>query len=126
MAKRDARVIGGVYRTGQLITSGGMLTTYTAYNHNTNDVVGLYVIEPASPGKIQIVQQLQPVLDKRRQVRSPHVGRVYDWGIDDNRIFSATDPPRGVTFHHLFDHENIDIPRALHLALRLPAGPHAP
>ncbi len=122
MAKRDARVIGGVYRTGQLITSGGMLTTYTAYNHNTNDVVGLYVIEPASPGKIQIVQQLQPVLDKRRQVRSPHVVRVYDWGIDDNRIFIATDPPRGVTLQHLFDHENIDIPRAIDLARQLAAG----
>lgn len=122
MAKRDARVIGGVYRTGQLITSGGMLTTYTAYNHNTNDVVGLYVIEPASPGKIQIVQQLQPVLDKRRQVLSPHVVRVYDWGIDDNRIFIATDPPRGVTLQHLFDHENIDIPRAIDLTRQLAAG----
>jgi serine/threonine protein kinase len=122
MPQRDARVIGGVYRTGQLITAGGMLTTYTAYNHNTNDVVGLYVIELASPGQMQIVQQLQPALDKRRQVHSPHVIRVYDWGIDDNRIFIATDPPRGVTLQHIVDHENIDIPRAIDLTRQLAVG----
>jgi hypothetical protein len=82
MSQRDARVIGGVYRTGQLISVGGILTIYTAYNHNTNDVVGLYIIEPLSPGQVQIVQQFQSVLDKRRLIRSPHVIRVYDWGID--------------------------------------------
>jgi serine/threonine protein kinase len=122
MPQRNARVIGGVYRTGQLITAGGMLTTYTAYNHNTNDIVGLYVIELASPGQMQIVQQLQPALDKRRQVYSPHVIRVYDWGIDDNRIFIATDPPRGVTLQHIVDHENIDIPRAIDLTRQLAIG----
>src|SRR2546429_4988068 len=124
MPQGDAREIVEVYRTGQLITAGRMLTTYTAYNHNTNDVVGLYVIEPPSPGQMQIVQQLQlqPVLDKRRQVRSPHVIRVYDWGIDDNHIFIATDPPRGATLQHIFDHDNIDIPRAIDLIRQLAAG----
>ncbi len=122
MPQRDARVIGGVYRTGQLITAGRMLTIYTAYNHNTNDVVGLYVIEPPSPGQIQMVRQLQSVFDKRRQIRSPHVMRVYDWGIDDNRIFIATDPPRGVTLQHVFDHDNIDIPRAIDLTRQLAVG----
>ena len=62
--------ICGVYRTGQLISAGGMLTMNTAYNHNTNDVVGLYIIESPSPGQLQIMQQLQPALDKRRQIRS--------------------------------------------------------
>jgi hypothetical protein len=93
MSRRDSRVIGGVYRTGQLVSAGGILTMYTAYNHNTNDVVGLYIIEPPFPGQIQMVPQLQPVLDKRRLISSSHVIRVYDWGIDDNRIFIATDPP---------------------------------
>jgi len=122
MSRRDARVIGGVYRTGQLISAGGMLTMYTAYNHNTNDVVGLYLIESPSAGQSQIMQQLQPVLDKRRQIRSSHVMRVYDWGIDDNRIFIATDPPRGVTLQHIFDHDNIEIPRAIDLTRQLVAG----
>jgi serine/threonine protein kinase len=122
MSQRDARVIGGVYRTGQLISVGGILTIYTAYNHNTNDVVGLYIIEPLSPGQVQIVQQFQSVLDKRRLIRSPHVIRVYDWGIDGNRIFIITDPPRGVTLQYLFDHENIDLSRALSLTRQLAAG----
>ena len=122
MSRRDARVIGGVYRTGLLVSAGGILTIYTAYNHNTNDVVGLYVIEPPSPGQIQVVQQFQPILDKRRLIRSPHVLRVYDWGIDENRIFIATDPPRGVTLQHLFDHENIGLSRALGLTRQLATG----
>jgi serine/threonine protein kinase len=125
MSQRDARVIGGVYRTGQIISTGGVLKVYTAYNHNTNDVVGLYVIEPPSPRQMQIVQQLRSVLDKRRQIRSAHVIRVYDWGIDDNRIFIATDPPRGVTLQHLFDYDTIDIARAVDLTRQLALGLHA-
>src|SRR5690348_9998055 len=122
MSRRDARVIGGAYRTGQLVSAGGILTIYTAYNQNTNDVIGLYIIEPPSPGQIQVVQRFQPILDKRRLIRSPHVIRVYDWGIDENRIFIATDPPRGVTLQHLFDHENIDLSRAIGLTRQLAAG----
>jgi len=120
--QRDARVIGGVYRIGQRITTGGVLTMYTAYNHNTNDVVGLYIIEPSSPGWKQIVQQFKPIFDKRRQIHSRHVIHIYDWGIDDNRIFIATDPPRGVTLQHILDHEHIDIPRAIDLTRQLAAG----
>jgi serine/threonine protein kinase len=122
MSQRDARVIGGVYRIGAIISAGGVLRVYTAYNHNTNDVVGLYVIELPSPRQLQVVQQLQPVLDKRRQIHSAHVIRVYDWGIDDNRIFIATDPPRGVTLQHLFDHDTIDIARAIDLTRQLAIG----
>ena len=122
MSQRDARVIGGVYRIGQIISAGGVLTVYTAYNHNTNDVVGLYIIELPSPRQVQLVQQIQSVLDKRRQILSAHVIRVYDWGIDDNRIFIATDPPRGVTLQHFFDHDTIDIARAVDLTRQLALG----
>ena len=88
------RLIGGVYRVGQVITREGMLTTCTAYNRNTNDVVGLVVIEFLSLSVHSIEQLLQP-LASRSIAQSPHVLHIHDWGIDGNRAYIAVDPPRG-------------------------------
>src|SRR5690348_16339532 len=44
-ARKNPRLIGGVYQVGQVITRGNTLTNYTAYNRNTNDVVGLFVFD---------------------------------------------------------------------------------
>lgn len=122
MSQRDSRLIGGVYMVGQVITSGGMLSTYTAYNRNTSDVVGLQVVE-FSPGfdTYSVQQQLQP-LERRRSIQSPYVIRVHDWGIDGNRIYIATDPPRGMTLQHVLDNENVTIERALDIARQLAQG----
>jgi len=97
MPQRDPRLIGGVYRVGQAITSSDVLTHYTAYNRNTNDVVGLFVLELPPAIEPQAAQPLLQPLEKRRLVESPYVLRVYDWGIDGKRVYIATDPPRGVT-----------------------------
>jgi len=62
MAQRNARPVGGIYQIGQVITSGGMLTSYTAYNRNTNDVVGLLMVEFAPAIDAQtVLQLLQPL-----------------------------------------------------------------
>src|SRR5207249_2856774 len=106
MAQRDARLIGGIYQVGQTITSGGMLTTYTAYNRNTGDVVGLLVIEIPPTFDAPMIDQLLQPLERRRSIDSPNVIRVYDWGIDGNRAYIATDPPRGIALRHVLDNEN--------------------
>lgn len=122
MSQRDSRLIGGVYMVGQVITTGGMLSTYTAYNRNTNDVVGLQVVEfPPDFDAYTVQQQLQP-LEQRRSIQSPYVIRVHDWGIDGNRIYIATDPPRGMTLQHVLDNENVSIERALDIARQLAQG----
>ncbi len=122
MSQRDSRLIGGVYMVGQVITSGGMLSTCTAYNRNTNDVVGLQVMEfPPDFDAYTVQQQLQP-FDRRRTIQSPYVIRVHDWGIDGNRIYIATDPPRGMTLQHVLDNENVTIERALDIARQLAQG----
>jgi serine/threonine protein kinase len=122
MAQRDPRLIGGVYRVGQAITSSDVLTHYTAYNRNTNDVVGLFVLEVPPTIEPQVAQSLLQPLEQRRQVESPHVMRVYDWGIDGKRIYIATDPPRGVTLRHVLDNENIDLRRTLDFAQQMARG----
>jgi serine/threonine protein kinase len=122
MAQRDTRLVGGVYRTGQVITSGGMLTSYTAYNHNTNDVVGLYVITLQTAEQIGTAQYLLQPLARRQGLYFPHVMRVHDWGIDGNRVYIATDPPRGVTLQHVIDNENIDLRRSIDLIRQLLTG----
>jgi serine/threonine protein kinase len=120
--QNNPRLIGGIYRIGQTITSGPMLSTYTAYNRNTTDVVGLQVFELPPMFDYQAVSGLLQTLQQRRQVQSPHVLRVHDWGIDISRAYIATDPPRGITLRHLLDNENIDVQRALDLARQMTLG----
>jgi len=122
MIQRNARLIAGVYQVGQIMTSGPLLTTCSAYNRNTSDVVGLLVIELAPASDPRAAQQFLAPLATRRQVSSPHVIRVYDWGIFEHRAYIATDPPRGITLRQLMDTENIDLPRALELARQLTRG----
>src|SRR5947207_7945441 len=122
MVQRDARLIGGIYRTGQVITTGGMLTTYTASNHNTNDIVGLYVITLQTQEQMGTAQALLQALIRRQGLYSDHVMRVLDWGFDDNRAYIATDPPRGVTLQYVIDNENIDLKRSIDLVRQLLMG----
>ena len=116
------RQIGGIYLIGQMITSGNVISTYTAYNRNTNDVVGLYVLElpPAIP--LQIAQQLLQPLERRRAVVSPHILRIHDWGIDGTRAYIATDPPRGLTLQQVMNSENVDLKRTLDISKQLATG----
>lgn len=122
MSQRDPRLIGGVYRTSQVVISGGILTNYTAYNHNTNEVVGLIVLELPSPTDVQAVQQFFQPMERRRSVKSPQVLQIYDWGIDGNRVYLATDPPRGITLRYVLDNENIELQRALDFAQQITRG----
>ena len=122
MAQRNARPVGGIYQVGQVITSGGVLTSYTAYNRNTNDVVGLLVVEFAPSIDAQTVQQLLQPLERRRSIDSPNLIHVYDWGTDGNRLYIATDPPRGMTLRYVLDNENIDLDRALELTRQMARG----
>jgi serine/threonine protein kinase len=122
MSQRDTRPIGGVYRLGQVFTSGGMLSTYTAYNRNTNDVVGLYVIECPPTTDVQVVSQLLQSLERRRPIHSQHVLHVYDWGMDGTRAYIATDPPRGMTLRYVLDNENIDLSRGIDFIHQIAQG----
>jgi len=122
MAQRDPRLIGGVYRVGQAIATSDVLTHYSAYNRNTNDVVGLFVLELPPAIEPQVVQPLLQPLQQRRLVESPYVLRVYDWGIDGKRVYIATDPPRGVTLRHVMDNENIELRRTLDFARQMARG----
>lgn len=122
MSQRNARLIGGIYRLGQVITAGGMLTISTAYNRNTNDMVGLSIIEISPTILPQTVQQLLQTLEQRRSIQSPHVLRVHNWGIDGSRVYIATDPPHGITLQYVLNTENISIQRALDLSQQIAAG----
>lgn len=122
MSQRNARVIGGIYQIGQVVTSGGMLSSYTAYNRNTGDVVGLTVIEYPPAFDAQVIQQLLQPLERRRSISSPNVIHVYDWGLEGNRIYIATDPPRGITLRHALDSENVDLQRSIDLLRQMAQG----
>src|SRR5712692_11023350 len=121
-ARRNPRLIGGVYQVGQVITTGAMLTVYSAYDRNTSDVVGLLVLELPPMIDAETAQRLLDPLERRRLVKSLHVIHVYDWGIDGSRAYIATDPPRGVALRHVLDSETIDLPRAVEMAKQMARG----
>jgi protein kinase-like protein/FHA domain-containing protein len=121
-ARKDPRLIDGVYQVGQVITTGPILTVYTAYNRNTSDVVGLLVLELPPQFEAEAALRLLEPLERRRLVQSPHVIHVYDWGIDGSRAYIATDPPRGITLRHVLDNEAIDLRRAIDLAKQMTRG----
>nr|BBH88488.1 hypothetical protein KTC_32390 [Thermosporothrix sp. COM3] len=122
MVSRDNRTVGGVYRLGQLVQKNGVYAFYTAYNRNNNDVVGLWIVDFPPQMQPQAVQSLLQPLASRRALESPHVLRVYDWGIEGNRIYIATDPPRGMTLRYVMDNENVGIERSLNLAQQMVMG----
>ncbi|MEO6891372.1 MAG: FHA domain-containing protein [Ktedonobacteraceae bacterium] len=123
MTQQSPRLIGGgTYRLGPVITAGPLLTSYTAYNRNTNDVVGIIVLELPVTIDTQRVQALLQPLEQRRQVRSSHVLEIHDWGIEGSRIYIVTDPPRGVTLKYVMDHDTIPLERTLDLAQQMARG----
>src|SRR5260370_7334426 len=101
--RRNACLVGRVYQVGQVITTGPILTVYSAYNRNTSDVVGLLVLELPPMIDDETAQRLLEPLERRRLVQSLHVIHVYDWGMDGSRAYIATDPPRGVKLRHVLD-----------------------
>src|SRR6266702_4091149 len=121
-ARKDPRLIGGVYQVGQVITNSPTLTTYTAYNRNTSDVVGLLVFELPPTVEAEAALRLLEPLERRRLVQSPHVIHVFDWGIDGSRIYIATDPPRGISLRAVLDSQTLDLKRAVEMAKQLVRG----
>ena len=121
-ARKDPRLIGGVYQVGQVITNSPTLTTYTAYNRNTSDVVGLLVVELPPTVEAEAALRLLEPLERRRLVESPHVIHVFDWGIDGSRIYIATDPPRGISLRAVLDSETLDLKRAVEMAKQMVRG----
>ena len=122
MTQRNTRLVAGVYQVGQMIAAVPPLVSYSAYNRNTNDVVGLLVIDLLpSVDPITARQALAP-LEERRKVQSQHVISVFNWGISEGKVYIVTDPPRGITLRQLMDTENIDLTRSLHLASQMTRG----
>jgi len=122
MSQRDTKVIGSVYRIGQVVATKGIVTTCTAYNRNTNDVVGLFVIEVPPVFHPQTVKQVLQPLALRQSIQSPHVLQVLDWGLDGSRAYIATAPPRGTTLRYVLDNENIDFRRVVDLSHQIVLG----
>ncbi len=120
--QQNPRMFGGFYQVGQVITSGPLLTVYSAYNRYSSDVVGLYVVELPPTVNEEAAEGLLQVFEQRRRVQSPHVIHVYDWGVDGARVYIATDPPRGLTLRHVLDGENLELRRTLDLARQMARG----
>jgi len=121
-ARKNPRLIGGVYQVGEVIASSPTLTTYTAYNRNTSEVVGLEAFDLPPGVEAEAALRLLEPLERRRLVESPHVIHVFDWGIDGSRVYIATDPPRGISLRTVLDNETLDLKRAVEMTKQMVRG----
>jgi serine/threonine protein kinase len=121
-ARKNPRIIGGVYQVGQEIATGPILSVCTAYNRNTSDVVGLYILKLPPRFETEAVLRILESLKRRLQVQSPHVIHVYAWGIDGSRAYITTDPPRGITLRQILDSESVNILRAVEITRQMTRG----
>ncbi len=115
MAQRDARLIGGVYHTGSLLAKSGIVTTCTAHNRYTNDMVGLTLLDLPPALSTQGIQQALEPLKQRPSIHTEHIIQVFDWGIEAQRAYIVTTAPHGITLRYLMDNELIELPRTLQL-----------
>ncbi len=122
MAQRDARLIGGTYRLGPAMATSDMLTTYTATQLKTLEMVGIFVIEFPPSFHAQTVQHFLKPLERYTHVQSAHVLQVLDWGVDANRAYIATNAPRGIPLRYMLDTEHINLTRALDVARQITQG----
>jgi serine/threonine protein kinase len=122
MQQQNPRMFGGYYQVAQVISTGPLLTMYTAYHLYSSDLVGLWVVELPPTVDEEAAERLLRVFEQRRRVNSPHVIHVYDWGVDERGVFIATDPPRGVTLRHVLETENLEVERALDLSRQMARG----
>ena len=122
MSQRDQRLIGDVYHIGQIISESPMLMTATAHNRNTNEIVGLLLLNLPPQLEYSEITRLLEKLEPRRQVVSPHLLKIHDWGIEDQRIFIVTDPPRGTSLRYVLDTEDVSLTRSLDVVSQVLQG----
>ncbi|HTI15646.1 MAG TPA: FHA domain-containing serine/threonine-protein kinase [Dictyobacter sp.] len=123
MPQHDTRLIGGAYQLDKIILRSGIVTNYTAHPQNTNDVVGLSVIEIPPTEPLETIPALLKRFEIRRQANSSHVLQVHHWGVDGTRLYIATDMPQGTTLQNILDHERvIDISRSFSLSYQIAVG----
>jgi serine/threonine protein kinase len=122
MVQHNSRLIGGIYQAGQVIASGPLLTSWSAYNQQTGEIVGLLTFDLPPHLSEYDARQLLASLTTRKAVQSPHVLRLRDWGLAEQKVYIVTDPARGITLRQLMERENIGLTRSLNLAIQLTRG----
>src|SRR5215210_2940026 len=109
------QALSGTYRLTDLLGSGRCADVYLARDLRSNTVVAVHVLHPHVASEPGIAARFQHEATLARRLRSPHVARVLDIGLDaDSPPYIVTELVQGLTVAELLRrHGPFPIPGAV-------------
>ncbi len=116
-------VIKDNYKIYDEVGSGGIATVYVARDLKTNEMVAVKVIHPHVAKDSNTVKRFEREANLLMSLTDPHLVRVYDYGIEEDRHYLVMEYVGGRTLKAIIKEEGpLAIDRALDLAQQVTEG----
>jgi serine/threonine protein kinase len=116
-------VLGGRYRIRQFLAAGGMGEVYEADDQLLGDPVAVKLLRADMIRKPGAQARFADEIRLARKITHPNVYRVFDAGLDNERVFYTMELYAGTTLkQHLHDHPPLTIGQLAPIASQILAG----
>jgi len=118
----DGAVLADRYRLVRFLAGGGMGEVYEADDTLVAERVALKILRPELSGKPHAKERFADEIRLARKVTHPNVCRVFDVGVDGDRLFFTMELHTGGTLAERMKREPLDLGGARPLIKQLLAG----
>jgi serine/threonine-protein kinase len=116
-------VIEDKYKIYDQVGSGGIATVYVARDLKTNEMVAVKVIHPHVAKDSNTVKRFEREANLLMSLTDPHLVRVYDYGIEEDRHYLVMEYVGGQTLKAIIKEKGpLAVDRALDLAQQVTEG----
>ena len=116
-------VINDKYKIYDEVGSGGIATVYVARDLKTNEMVAVKVIHPHIAKDPNTVKRFEREANLLMSLTDPHLVRVYDYGIEEDRHYLVMEYVGGRTLKAIIKEEGpLAVGRALDIAQQVAEG----
>ena len=109
-------VLGGRYRLGPLLGSGGMAQVYDGFDERLDRVVAVKLLRPDLAAQAGLRQRFELEARAAARLTHPNVVAVFDAGDDDGRSYIVMERLRGESLADAIAHGPLDVTWLLRLA----------
>ena len=119
----EGAVLAGRYRIKRFIAAGGMGEVYEADDQLLGDPVAVKLLREDLSRKPDAQARFADEIRLSRKITHPNVCRVFDAGLDNDRVFYTMELYPGTTLKlHLLDHPPLSIGQVAPIASQILAG----
>jgi serine/threonine-protein kinase len=116
-------VIKNEYKIYDEVGSGGIATVYVARDLKTNEMVAVKVIHPHIAKDLNTVKRFEREANLLMSLTDPHLVRVYDYGIEEDRHYLVMEYIGGRTLKAIIKEEGpLAVDRAMDIAQQVAEG----